>query len=447
MRRFVILSTGLLVSVLGSAFTSLALAVWVFRDTGSVTQYGITLLLNFLPGIVFAPAAGALVDRWNRRAMLIATDVLNAVLVLGLALLYVAGALQLWHVFTFVGVQSVLRSVQMPAVNSVVILLAPKEQVGRANGVVLLAQALGNTVGFVAAGVLLVTIGLDGVLLIDTVTFVVNILVLVCIRIPDVPRTEEGTEGSGSLLSEIRQGWQYLTARRALVTLGMFAFALNLCVGVVDALFTPMVLSFASASTLGLVVGALGVGMVLGSVVQTSWGGPVRRIHGLAGFALPLGLFLCLGAVRPSAPLIIAAAIGFMFCFTIIDGTTRSILQLEVEPDLQGRAFAGYTMVSSTGMCIAYAVAGPVADHVAEPLLRHGGALADSVGAVIGVGPGRGMAFLVLVLGVVMLVTAVAAYLQPDLRGLPDRPTGDQDDDEAPADDVELVDQRVRPDG
>jgi DHA3 family macrolide efflux protein-like MFS transporter len=422
MRKFTALSAGLLVSVLGSSFTSLALAVWVFRATGSATQYGITLILNFLPGIVFAPAAGALVDRWNRRTILILSDVCNGTLVLGLALLYLGGRLELWHVFFVVGAQSLLRAIQMPAVSSVVILLAPREQVGRANGIVMLAQALGSTVGFAAAGLLIVTVHLNGVLLIDCATFVVNIVVLLFVAIPEPPRSDAGKEGSGRLLSEIRQGWQYLTARRAFVALGLFALTLNLGVGFVDALFTPMVLSFTSASMLGLVVAALGVGMVLGSVLQMSWGGPRRRVNGLAGFALPLGFLLCLGAVRPSVPLIAVAAAGFMFCFTIIESTARSVLQLEVEPDLQGRAFAAYNMLISVGMCAAYAVAGPLADNVAEPLLRQGGALAGTVGAVIGVGRGRGMAFLVLLLGVVLLVTAVVAYLQPDLRGLPDRP-------------------------
>lgn len=433
MRKFTALSAGLLVSVLGSAFTSLALAVWVFRFTGSATQYGITLILNFLPGLVFAPVAGALVDRWNRRTVLIVSDVLSVVLVLVLALLHLEGRLALWHVFAFVSAQSLVRAIQMPALNSVVVLLAPRDQVGRANGLFLLAQALGNTAGFAAAGLLLSIFGLTGVLLIDGATFVVNIVVLLFVSIPHPPRSLVGQEGSGDLLSEIRQGWRYLTARRAFVALGLFTLILNLGVGFVDALFTPMVLSFASASMLGLVVAALGVGMVLGSVLQSSWGGPRRRINGLAGFALPLGLLLWLGAARPSIPLIMVASVGFMFCVTIIDSTSRSVLQLEVEPDLQGRAFAAYSMLASVGMCVAYAVAGPLADQIAEPLLRPGGGLADTVGAVIGVGPGRGMAFLVIFMGLLLLVTAIVAYRQPDLRDLPDRPVDQPDGEDSAA--------------
>src|SRR6266545_3091312 len=350
-------------------------------------------------GMLFAPVAGALVDRWNRRTILMVSDALNAVTVLALALLSMAGVLRLWHVFVVIGVGSLLRAIQMPALNSVVVLLAPKEHVGRANGMVLLAQAIGNTVGFAAGGVLLVAIGLDRVLLIDCATFVLNVAILLFVAIPAPPRSAAGSADAGRLLGEIRQGWRYLSTRRVLVALIAFYAALQFTVGYVDALFTPLVLSFASAKALGLVVAFTGVGMLLGSVLLTTWGGPRRRIHGLAGFALPLGLFLFLGALRPSVPLIIVAALSFTLCFTVIDGTTRSVLQLEIEPDMQGRAFATFNMVTNAVLCASYALAGPIADHWFEPLLRAGGPLADTVGAVIGVGPGRGVALLVLMFG------------------------------------------------
>jgi DHA3 family macrolide efflux protein-like MFS transporter len=434
MRRFTALSAGLLVSVLGSALTSLALAVWVFRGTQSATLYGLSLILQFLPGILFAPLAGALVDRWNRRLILIVSGALQAASVACLAPLAAAGVLELWHVFTVISIQSMLRAIQVPAMSSVVVLLAPKEHIARANGMVLLANAVGNMVGFAAGGVLLLAVGLMGVLLIDCATFVLNIAILFFVPIPDPPKSAaERSKRAGWLLGETREGWRYLSTRRVLVAVILFYAALNFSVGYVDALLTPLVLSFASAAVLGLVIAAAAVGMVLGGVALTTWGGPRRRIHGLAGLALPLAFFLYLGAVRPNVVLIMVAALGFTLCFTIIDGTTRSVLQLEVEPGMQGRAFATFTMVANAGMCAAYALAGPVADHYAEPFLRADGPLAGTVGALIGVGPGRGMAFLVLLAGLVVLATAILAYLRPGLRDLPDRPTGAKAEEVEPA--------------
>lgn len=308
--------------------------------------------------------------------------------------------------------------------NSIVILLVPKEQVGRANGMVLLAQALGGTLGFAAGGVLLMAVGLGGVLLIDCASFVVNMLAVLLVSIPRQRRSEGGSTGGGGLGAEIRQGWRYLSARRDLLALVVLYGTVGVAVAPADVLITPVVLSYASAEALGVVLAAAGVGAVVGSLVLAAWGGPRRRIHALAGLTLPIGGFMCLGVVQPSVALIMIAAFGYSLFSTIVDGTARGILQVEVEPDIQGRVFAFFNMVANTVQCVAFALSGPLADQVFEPLLREGGPLTGSVGTFFGVGPGRGTALLILVCGLAVIVTALLAYRRPDLRALPDRPTG-----------------------
>ncbi|TMR99679.1 MFS transporter [Nonomuraea basaltis] len=424
MRRFTTLWAGYLVSVLGSSLTSLALGVWVFQQTGSATQYGLIIVMSFLPGILVTPLAGALVDRWSRRSILAVSNALAAVTIFALAALYMAGALQPWHILIGVGVQSLLRALTAPTMNSIVILLVPKEQVGRANGMVLLAQALGGTVGFAAGGVLLLAIGLGGVLLLDCMSFVLNMLVVLFVSIPRQAKSAAGSENTGTLLSEMRQGWTYLSRRRGLVALVVLYGAVGVCVAPAEVLITPVVLSFASAEALGLVLAAVGVGAVVGSLILATWGGPRRRIHALAGLTLPIGVFLSLGALQPSVVLIMIAAFGYSLFSTIVDGTARGILQVEVEPDIQGRVFALFNMVASAVQCVAFGLAGPLADLVFEPLLREGGALTSTVGSFLGVGVGRGTALLVLLCGLAVIVTAAVAYRQRDLRNLPDRPSG-----------------------
>lgn len=421
MRRFALLCAGYLVSMTGTALTSFALTVWIYLETGSTIQFAVSFILSLLPGILLSPVAGALVDRWNRRTILLASDAAGIATTLGLALLFSLGVLKPWHVFITITIRSALRAFQVPALNSTVILLAPEQQVGRANGMVLTANAVGQTVAPLLGGVLLLAVGLNGVLLIDCATFLVNVVILLLIRIPRPSVSEAGSVGKGTLLGEVGQGWRYLSGSRGLVSLIVFYAALNLSVGFVDILFTPLILSFASAAALGVVLSIGGVGLILGGSTMAAWGGPRRRIHGVAGFAFPLGFFLCLGALRPSLPLIAVAAFGFMFCSMIIDGTSRSILQVGVEPDMQGRTFAAFNMVTNTALFTGYLLAGPVADRVFEPLLREGGVLAGSVGQVLGVGPGRGMALLLLLLGVAVLVTAALGYASPGLRSLEKR--------------------------
>lgn len=422
MRRFMALCAGYLVSTTGSALTSFALTVWIYLETGSTIQFAVGFILSLLPGILLSPVAGALVDRWSRRAVLLVSDAVGIVTTLGLASLLLAGALHPWHVFVTIVIRSALRAVQVPALNSSVILLAPEDQVGRANGMVLLANAISQTIAPVLGGVLLLGVKLTGVLLIDCATFVLNVVILLLIRIPRPQESEAGTTGKGTLRGEVTQGWRYLASRRGLVALIVFYAALNLGVGFVDVLFTPLVIGMASAAALGMVLSIGGVGMVLGGSAMAAWGGPRRRIHGIVGFAVPLGLFLCLGALRPSVPLVAVAAFGFMFCSMIIDGTSRSVLQVEVEQDMQGRTFAAFNMATNTTLFAGYLLAGPVSERLFEPLLRDDDAtLAGSLGTVLGVGAGRGTAFLLLLIGLAVVVLAALSYLSPGLRALEKR--------------------------
>lgn len=418
MRKFTVLCVGYLVSITGSGLSGFALGVWIYLRTGSATMFAVSMVLTLLPGMLVSPLAGALVDRWSRRMILLVSDAAGIGTTAVLAVLYALGLLAPWHVFITITIRSVLRALQVPALNSSVILLAPEKHVGRANGMVLLATAVSQTAAPVLGGALMLAIKLTGVLLIDCATFVVNVVVLALISIPRPAASEAGLTGKGTLGGEMAQGWHYLSRRPGLVGLIVFYSALNVSVGFVDVLFTPLVLGFASVAALGTVLSIGGVGLILGGGAMTVWGGPRRRIHGLAGFAFPLGLSLCLGALRPNVTLVAVAAFGFMFCSMIIDGTSRSVLQFEVEPDMQGRTFAMFNMATNFVLLVSYLVAGPVAQHVFNPLLRRGGPLAGTVGSILGVGPARGAALLILLLGLLVLVTAAVGYAHPSLRQL-----------------------------
>lgn len=423
MRKLALLSSGVLISVIGSAVTGLALGVWVFRETGSAAQYGLTLLLNYLPGVLAAPLAGALVDRLDRRHLLIGSDAIQALATGVLALIATQGNLAPIHIYVAVALQSLVRTAQLPALSSSIVLLAPEKQVARANGMIVLAQAIGNTAGFAAGGLLLTAVGMWGVFALDATTFVINVVILLCIRIPrPVATTDEAVEDQGaSLTTQILRGWRYIATHSSLVPLLVFVTVVNLGLAVADAMLTPLVLTFASAEALGLVIAAMAIGSILGGLALTTWGGPRSRIAALTGFGVPMGLCICLGATQQTIPAMIVAALGFMFCFTLVDGTSRNVVQTTVDPTVQGRVFSTLTMCSSAAMCIAYAVAGSIADHWAEPALAVGGSLAPTAGQLVGVGPGRGMAFILLIVGVVVVAIALAAAITPALRRLPPR--------------------------
>jgi hypothetical protein len=163
-----------------------------------------------------------------------------------------------------------------------------------------------------------------------------------------------------------------------------------------------------------------GLGLLVGSLVMSAWGGPRRRVHGIFGFMLLAGVGIFAVGLRPSVPLVTAALFVTFFTLPFIEGCTSAIIQSKVAPRLQGRVFAVTHMIAGFMAPVAYLLAGPLADRVFEPLMAPGGQLADSVGAVIGVGSGRGIALMMMTVGVVLVAVTAAGYLVPRLRRVED---------------------------
>jgi DHA3 family macrolide efflux protein-like MFS transporter len=177
-----------------------------------------------------------------------------------------------------------------------------------------------------------------------------------------------------------------------------------------------LILSFATTAELGTVEAIGAVGALLGGILLSVWGGPRRRVWGIGGFMLLQGLILCLGGLQASVWLIATACFLFMFTAPVVGGCNQTIWQSKVALDLQGRVFAMREMVASASMPIAYLASGFLADRVFEPLLLPGGALAGTVGRVIGIGKGRGVGLLFILLGTFMVVAVLLSFLSPRLR-------------------------------
>jgi hypothetical protein len=194
----------------------------------------------------------------------------------------------------------------------------------------------------------------------------------------------------------------------------------------VQVLLTPLILSFATAVELGSVSSAAAAGALVGAVGLSVWGGPRRRMGLIFALMVVQGCLLVVGGLEPSVRLVALAAFTFMVTVPLIGGTNQAILQSKVAHQVQGRVFgmAGFIAVST--LPLASALAGPLADRVFEPALAPGGALAATVGTLVGVGPGRGIGFLFVLLGAMVVVVVSLAFLNPRLRRLeselPDAP-------------------------
>jgi len=415
---FLVICGGQVVSLFGTGLTAFALGVWVFQRTGSVTQYSTILLFNVLPPVLLSPVAGALVDRFDRRRVIIASDCAAGLATLALALLFFSGRLAIWHIYVALSVSSSAQAFRWPALSASMTLLVPGRQLGRASGLMQMGTATAQILAPLAAGALLAPLGVAGILAIDFTTFLFAVLTLLAVRVPR-PAAAAGGEKE-PLATQLAYGWNYLRRHPGLLALLCLFAGSNFTMGLLTVLITPLVLSFASPRVLGLVLAVASSGLLTGGVVMIVTGGPRRRLAGIGGAMLVQGLALLLGGWRLGAPQIAALAFVFLCGFAVINTCSQALWQSKVEPGVQGRVFAMRQMIALSALPLSRLLAGPLADKVFEPLLAPGGRLAGTLGHVLGVGRGHGIALLIIVLGLFNLLVLAVAWSYPRLRLLED---------------------------
>ena len=412
---------GQVVSMFGSHLAGFVLGVWAYQQTKSVTAFSLISFFTVLPEIALLPVAGVIADRWDRRWVMLlgvlGTGLSGAVL----AVLAITSQLQLWHIYLMVTASSAFQSVQFPALSASITLLVPRRHLSRANGMVSLGTSLAMVAAPLAAGVFLSAIGLTRVLLINVATYAFAVVTLCVVRIARPQPTAATDNKAPSVWREAMQVWKYVTGQRELMAL-LFLFAItNFTTGIVQVLLPPLILSFTTPEALGTIMSAGGVGIVLGSILVSVWGGPQRKMRAIYISSLIRGIVLFLAVLQPNPLLIGTAAFVFLFCDPLIFTSSQTIWQTKVAADVQGRAFAMRRLVAWSALPLAYLIAGPLADRVFEPWMAAQGLLAGTLGEFLGTGPGRGIALLFIILGVLTVLAVLAGFLYRPLRELEHR--------------------------
>lgn len=415
MRTFWTVWVGQLVSQVGTAMTGFAMTIWVYQETRSVTRLGLMLLAVNLPGIVLAPTAGVMVDRVNRRVVMLASDSVAGLGSLTLAMLYFADSLVYWQILVIVAVSSAASAFQEPAYRSAIPTIVSKEYLGRANGLSELGPGVGTLLAPAVAGGLLLAVGLGAVLAVDFLTFTVAAATLLVVRFPDV---REAGAARRSVWQEFVEGFAYLKDRRGLLGFLVIAAGLNFVLTFANVLWIPVFLGFMNEAGLGVTMTMVGGALVLGSIVMGAWGGPKAKVRGMLSLMGVGGVGLIIAGLRPNPIVAVGGALILMAVVPIVNGTSQTLWQTKIAPGIQGRVFSTRRMVAQIATPIAFVAAGPVADGVFEPLLMPDGALADSVGRIWDTGVGRGSALLVSCVGVAVILLAGLAWLTPAIRNI-----------------------------
>jgi len=418
LRSFAVVWFGQVISLLGSAMTWFALMIWAYDLTGQATPLALLGAFTFGATILFSPVAGALVDRWNRKLVLLLSDATAGLATLVVLGLYLAGQLQIWHLYVVGFLAGTFQAFQYPAYAAAVTTMVPKEHYARASGMLELAWSASSVLAPLLAGILLGKIGLEGIMAIDISTFLFAIVSLLFISVPQPSRSKAGSEAQGSIWQESGYGFRYIRARPSLLSLLMLFAIVNLVDYAGFTLFSPMILARTGGNelALGSVQSVGAIGGVVGGALLTMWGGSKRKIHGvLMGWALSSLGILLMGVGRGLGVWMIAS-FAYAFFEPFVNGSSQAIWQVKVAPDVQGRVFATQFLVSQITMPIAMLVVGPLADHLFEPAMMPGGALAEMFGWLVGLGPGAGMALMCVGAGLLAMLLPLIGYAIPLLR-------------------------------
>ncbi|MEV0968287.1 MFS transporter [Microtetraspora glauca] len=412
MRRFGLVAVGQLVSIIGSALTEFAIPVWIYTTIGSLVSFALLAVLGLVPGMLVSPLAGALVDRLDRRRVLLAGDIGAGGTQLTFGILLWTGNLQTWHVYPLLALLSVALTFQRLAYTSAIPQLVPKRFLGHANGVMQMATGTAQLVVPLVAVGLMAVIGIDGILVIDVVSYVLAVGVVLVTRFP---KTMAATRRE-SIGTEILHGLRYSWGNRGFRgMLGFFA-VLNVFLSPLFLMISPLVLAFAGVPEVGRVSFAGGLGAFVGGLAMTAWGGPRRRrLRGVLTATLALSVACLVTGVRADLTLIAAGAFGMSLCLTLVNGIYATIIQVKVPQRFHGRVIALNTLVAWSTLPIGFGLVAPYGASVFEPLLAPDGPLAGTVGAVIGIGAGRGIGFMYVCFA---LAIATIALVSTRVRAL-----------------------------
>jgi len=406
MLGFTIIWIGQLISLLGTAMAGFALTIWAWDLTHQATALALVGFFTFAPSLLVTPFAGVLVDRWNRKYVMMLSDLAAVISTLAVLLLYSTGYLQF----------------QFPAYSAAVTTMVSKKQYGRASGMLSTAQFASQIFAPALAAIFLSVIGIAGILTFDLITFLVAITALLLVHVPQPAVTDEGQKSRGSIWKESVYGFRYVYARKSLFALLLIFFCVNLLAPFAFTLLSPMILARTgdNEKVLGLVQSALGIGGLVGGIFLSIWGGPKRKIHGiLIGLILTtLGIAL-IGLARD--PIFWALATFFtIFFIPTINGSSQAIWQSRVAPDVQGRVFAARGIIAQIGAPVSMLLAGGLADSVFEPMMQPGGYGEPLFSWLVGSGLGAGMSLMFIIAGILGMIVGLGAYAIPIVRNVED---------------------------
>lgn len=422
MTGFIVVWIGQIISILASGMSGFGLSIWMFEQTKSATAMGLMQVSYILPFLLLSPIAGVMVDRYNRKLMMMISDFAAVTATFAILILQATGHLQFWHLYIANVLYGLGNTFQWPAYSAAISTMIPKEQYGRANGLMSLMEAGPGVLAPILAGAVLATSkanGLSIILTIDVVTFFIALGALAFVHVPQPEKTVEGQKEKGSIWKEAAYGFTYIFKRRSLLGLQMIFFFGNLFSGIGFTVFAPMILLRTDNNSVifGAVNSAAAIGGVAGGLIMSAWGGFKKRTHGVLAGWIATGIFTAIFGFGTGLAFWIPFIIAQALVGPLINTSNQSIWQAKVAPDIQGRVFSARRLIAWFTQPIAPIIAGVMADKWLEPSMTSGTtSLASTFSSWVGTGPGSGMALLFIFCGLGSVLVGLSGYFVPFIR-------------------------------
>ena len=386
LRPFMVIFAGQAFSLFGSRLVQFALVWWITETTGLASTLAFASIVAMLPQVLLGPFAGALVDRWNRKTVMMVSDSFIALVVVALAFLYGTGTIQLWHVFIAMFIRSLGGAFQWPAMQATITMMVDRESLSRVAGMNQSLQGLAAIVAPPLGAFLMQVIPIQTILLIDVATAVLAVGSLFFIKVPQPSRELTEVLGLKTILSDMREGAVFVWRWKGLRIIMGMSMLINFLMNPAFSLLPLVVTNHfnGGAVELGWLQSASGVGMIAGGLLLGAWGGFKKRIVTAMTSIIIGGVFIVVFSFMPPEMFLLAVGCVFMFAVfnAMANGTFFSSIQAVIPPEMQGRVFTILMSLSGGMAPIGLAFAGPVSDSLGLFIwFRIGGVVLALMGA------------------------------------------------------------------
>jgi diaminobutyrate-2-oxoglutarate transaminase len=389
---------------LGSALMTFALGVWIFQRTGSPQQFSGAILAAAVPTLVMTPVAGALADRFDRRWVIAVCDAASALLIAVLAVLLFAGRFALDQLYLFNAGSAVIAAIRIPAYRAAMGSIVPRDRLTQAGGLIGLTRSLLQVGAPLIAGVVMGAAGLTGVIAVQILLVVAGGLA----AFRGLSRARHAIRGVhrarrssvlGDVVASFRVALRYLARVPAMAGVAIYGAVQEALLVLAASMMIPLVLSSRGSDAVGVILSAGALGSLAGSALLVAV--PLRRhlMRWMLVGNVCVSLFVLVVGFAGSTATWSVAAFGAYVGGTASGACASALLVRKTPVAIRGSVFALNAALNGVMMCAAMGVGGYLAEHVFEPALAIGGPWADTVGAWIGAGKGRGLGFMFIVCG------------------------------------------------